>query len=171
MARLRAGRGGALDGESSSRDTPAHLAQRKRQNIQTSPILTPEMQLAILGHQRKSLLIDRAFGLLRTVARGLAWVGTAGFLYLTMDTLAGKDTLFRADVGAALKLAANEHFFYLAAILVTSSGWAVQTKLKRKAIKNVQAHVTKLEKLIDPKRSSSDLLKDGQPAAEDRDVP
>lgn len=82
------------------------------------------------------------------------------FIYKCVDCLAGKETVanFAMDMIGSIKV--NQWVAYSLAAL--TSGWAVgERTLRRRRTANLSKRITELEKLIDPRRSSSMLPPSG----------
>lgn len=122
------------------------------------------IERAHLRHRIQAL--DRYVSLARTFLRGLVALGCMGLAYLSIKSLAGKDT--HAFISAILRAKADEWVFGVVAC-VTSAGYAVGQSRQKKLLKRFGPYIKELEARIDPKRSTSHLTDTGDPTKEDRD--
>lgn len=89
-------------------------------------------------------------------------------IYLSIDSLSGKDTL--ADIGLNVNILSDVKVSIALAwiIAVLSILYALRERTLRKTtIKRLQTRITMLEKEIDPKRTSSTLTPEGNTRQED----
>lgn len=88
------------------------------------------------------------------------------FLYLMVDTLAGKTTVADIALKAITDLKLDEAVLYL--LTGGTTFWAIRERnLRKKNTKHIAAHTKELEEIIDPNRTSSDLTETGDTHPED----
>ena len=102
-------------------------------------------------------------------SRLIRWGGIIAcfyFLYLIVDSLAGKTTATDIALKAITDLKLDRGILYLLAGGTTI--WAVrERKLRKKNTKHISEHIKELEELIDPNRTSSNLTETGDTHPED----
>ena len=93
-------------------------------------------------------------------------VACFGFLYLIVDSLAGKTTAADIALKAITDLKLDRGVLYL--LTGGTTLWAIrERKLRKKKTRDMEAHVNELEKHIDPNRTSSNLTETGDTHPED----
>lgn len=99
----------------------------------------------------------------------IRWGGVTAclyFLYLIVDSLAGKTTTTDIALKAITDLKLDRGILYL--LTGGTTLWAIgERRLRKKTIKDMAAHTKKLEELIDPNRTSSNLTETGDTHPED----
>lgn len=100
-----------------------------------------------------------------TQKRGI--VACFGFLYLAVDSLAGKTTATDIALKAITDLKLDRGVLYV--LTGGTALWAIrERKLRKKKTKDLGAYVKELEKHIDPNRTSSNLTETGDTHPEDK---
>ena len=89
------------------------------------------------------------------------------FLYLTVDSLAGKTTATDIALKAITDLKLDKGVLYL--LTGGTTLWAIrERRLRKKNTKHIAAHIKELEGRIDPNRTSSNLTETGDTHPEDK---
>ena len=112
---------------------------------------------------------DMAFKTVRSLGFAAMIVLVSYCVYLSVGTLAGKNTTFVGIVDAMMSMSIDRWLAWTLAS-VFGGGWYFQRKLHRKTIKQLGTEKSELEKRLHAKRESSGLLTDGQPSRKDRDA-
>lgn len=106
-----------------------------------------------------------------TIAKTL--IHTTGFVlcfYMvkgSIESLSGKQTIASIVVGLAAEMQANKWISYAIAALC-GGAWFRERNLRKKKVKELTEHSARLERLVDPSRTSSQLTPDGNSRPEDR---
>lgn len=114
--------------------------------------------------------VESVVNSLASVLNGMfKWGGIAaacGFLYLSIDTLAGQTT--NADIGVRLlaDVKLSEVFAYIFGSGAVAYGWR-QRSLRKSTIERLQGRIRSLESILDPDRSSSGLTTRGDTPPKD----
>lgn len=112
--------------------------------------------------------IHHLYGLVREVVRKVPWLALIWAIYEVAPAFAGRETALNSNVRLVLTLGANKWFMLVVGSLA-GGGALLQRRSKRRSIAGIQAHAKKLEVLVDPKRTSSNLKQDGTAREEDLD--
>ena len=109
---------------------------------------------------------DTIGGIFNELIRWGGVVTCFGFLYLIVDSLAGKTTATDIALKAITDLKLDRGVLYL--LTGGTTLWAIrERKLRKKKTKDIEAHVKELEERIDPNRTSSNLTETGDTHPED----
>lgn len=105
--------------------------------------------------------------ILETAIKYGCLLGAFGFLYLSIDTLAGRDTNAKIDLTTNIQLCESADWpYWLAALCFAAAvsgvayGYA-QLQAKRETIAVLNTYTKKLEEQIDKNRSSSGINQNG----------
>lgn len=115
----------------------------------------------------RMLKISRGFDLAKDLVKGLTWLGLAYFGVEAISALAGKDT----EAVFMLSYLTSSESDYGLPWLVACAGFVygyMQRRLRLRKTEYFQSRVRDLEMRLDPGRSSSGLLANGETAPEDR---
>jgi proteasome assembly chaperone (PAC2) family protein len=108
---------------------------------------------------------------LNTLIKSGAVVGVAGFVYLMVRELAGKETLASIGLGFLADIKTSRGIA-MALVSILGVGGPVyglrERKLRRDDIEKRSAYIEELEKAIDKRRTSSGLTPRGTTRKEDR---
>lgn len=100
----------------------------------------------------------------------IRWGGVVAcfyFLYLTVDSLAGKTTATDIVLKAITDLKLDRGVLYL--LTGGTTLWAIrERRLRKKNTKHIAEHIKKLEEHLDPNRTSSNLTETGDTHPEDK---
>lgn len=116
--------------------------------------------------QKGALRVKTVSEVFSTIRSAVPWICVAVIVWQTrfaIQALSGKETL--ASFGLMTSLFANKWIAYGVAAL-TTAGFFNERKARKKLILRQAPYVTKLEKSVDPHRSSSHLGPDGDPEKE-----
>jgi hypothetical protein len=122
-----------------------------------------------LDHDLEARRIDRRAMVAESAVRYGCFLGIAWFLYLSVDTLAGRVTF--ADIGVRFvgQARVSESLAWFLAISGGAYGLR-QRKLRRDTIQKQSARIKSLEERIDANRSSSHLSIRGTTRPEDEKI-
>lgn len=123
-----------------------------------------EAELRVMRRQRNGGAIA---SVVNNLIRWAGVVAIAGFVYLSIDSLAGETT--SADIG--VRIIGNIKLSEVFAFLFGGGGVAYglrQRTLRRSTIERLQARIKKLEEKKDPARTSSGLTPKGDTHPNDK---
>ncbi len=102
--------------------------------------LSTQEQLEFQRQQNEFRLavLDSIVRLIASVARYMAWVAVAGFVFLTIKEIAGKNTRVVSDIKAMVSLGADRWIYIIVAGLATGA-WGRQKFLHSKARQGKQS--------------------------------
>lgn len=135
------------------------MAQKKKKKVvqvHVAPPRRPPTLLEYRGHRAN--LISKNLG---TLIRSAAVVALGWFGYLSIDVLAGEETVANIVVKVLGDLRVSEWAAYLFGGAAITYGWR-QKGLLHKVNETQGARVSQLEQEIDRRRTSSRLTKRGQ---------
>jgi len=118
---------------------------------------------AEMSHQNTAVFIDRSFNTINTLIKFAALSFIAYVFYLSVDTLAGRQTLANINIAMLLDSRALATIFGAGGIVY---GWN-QRRLRQKSVKQFQPRIQKLEQLLDSDRSTSSLTAAGETNPDD----
>lgn len=110
--------------------------------------------------------IDSRHATFRTAAKAGAVAVVAICFLFAVRAIAGRTTLFSASVDAMFHMSADRWIAYIVASM-SCGGYYYERRTRRKTIKEQAEYIEKLERKIDPKRSSSGLTITGVPPKEE----
>lgn len=155
------------------KEPPALVAESLSKHMLTPSVerstARSAMELARLRHQTYALMIDQIFGWMRTLVRAGAWCFVAYCLYRCVQALANQTTQVKVLFNSALQIGASQWAAYIVAIL-SGIGYTYERRLRLRANQEQGVYIQRLEKAIDPKRSTSQLTTRGIPTKEDKDA-
>ncbi len=106
-----------------------------------------------IEHQK----VDELFKTVRTLIRTGGWVFAAYYGWQAVGSLAGQNT------NVVLSLLADLKFTITIVLAGSAAAWAaIERVLRQRKVVEMQDRIIKLEKLIDPKRSTSGLSRRGR---------
>jgi hypothetical protein len=118
-----------------------------------------------IRHRTRAVSIDAAARIMQSAFKYGAWIAVTYLIVGCVKDIAGTSTDFRFLVKGVLSLNADRWFAYIVAIL-TSGGYILERKLRRRVTRERDGYIKELETRIDPNRSSSRLEPDGRPPRE-----
>jgi hypothetical protein len=110
--------------------------------------------------------LDSRYALARTTIKGAFGAVCVWLITDTIRAFAGKETV--ALLSGILNVTVSEGIAYALSV-VLGGGWVAERRLRRRTNREKAAHISELEKRLDPKRSSSGLTITGKPRKEDLD--
>ena len=111
--------------------------------------------------QIRLTLIDQIFTTCRTLIRATAGCLAVYFLTQGITTLAGRQTNVIVDI--AFSVLADFKFMLTMTLAGTATAWAIaERRLRHRKTEYLQNRIQKLEKHIDPHRSTSGLTSRGE---------
>jgi hypothetical protein len=118
------------------------------------------------ARERITLLrTDRRYRALVTLIRGATTVGVAYCLYLSVNSIAGKTTVF----SAVLSVLADLRISILVTLTLAGCGWGlIERMLRQRKTEYFQQRIRDLEKKIDPQRTTSGLTPKGKTNPQDK---
>ena len=123
-----------------------------------------------MNQEQKFRLAMRVVDALAPVPKYAAWVAAiwiAGhYIVQVITVLSGHQTDASFVVNILLNLQADRWIAYIVGGGGVAYGWN-ERRLKRQSIDRLSRHTEELEKRLDPKRTSSKLLRDGTTRRED----
>lgn len=123
-----------------------------------------EAELKLVKQAKAS---DGTISIINSLIRWGAIVLIVRYTYLSIATLAGEQTSSNIVISLITDFKANKWLAYL----IGGSGFfygASQARLRKNTVERLQSRIQELEKRIDPKRSSSNLLTTGETRPEDK---
>ncbi len=108
------------------------------------------------------LIIERAYNVVGLLIKGTVYCIIAYYLYCSVEALAGSET--------GVSIALGDTDYGIPWVLAFFAGiWALgEHELRLRKVSSMQEHIKKLESRLDPNRTSSNLLPDGQTNPEDK---
>jgi len=123
-----------------------------------------------LDHQFRMALLSSCTSVARAVIRLLMITAGGTALVFIARALAGKQTAADISFKAIASIYANRYAALILSWVLTggTTTWALgERALRKKNIKRVAAESSQLQKMVDPKRRSSQLMTDGTTRPED----
>ncbi len=124
-----------------------------------------------MNQEQKFRLTMRVVDALAPIPKYVAWVAaiwvSGHYIVQAITALSGHQTDASFVVKILLNLQADRWIAYIVGGGGVAYGWN-ERRLKRKDIKRLSRHTEELERRLDPKRTSSNLLPDGRTRREDK---
>lgn len=115
--------------------------------------------------------IDAVTMIVKTVCKYACPVGCVYFAYKIVEVLAGRATVASFAMSVAISVLGNDKVFKIIASLITGGSiiyGVSERRLRRRVTQRLTLRPGQLERLIDPKRTSSGLTPKGTTRPEDR---
>jgi hypothetical protein len=113
--------------------------------------------------------VDQRYRTARTAIRAIFGGFVAWCLYLAIDSVAGKTTVFQGALSVGFSLLWDIRFVVAFSLAGATTVWAMAEKwLRHRKVNFLQGRIKELEEKIDPGRSTSRLTTKGKTNPRDR---